>query len=143
MTERRYQELGQVALIVAVTIVGLLGVTALVVDGGLLFAARRNLQSLADGSARAGAMSLDENGLRESGDSLELDSSAAQQAATTYLNNSGFSGAVDVSVDSLSVQVRLSEVRPTLLLGLAGIRTIGTEASAVARPAIGTVREGS
>ena len=143
MTERANQELGQVALIVAVAMVGLLGVTALVVDGGLLFAARRNLQSVADGSARAGAMSLDENGLRESGGRLELDSSEAQQAATAYLNNSGFSGVADVSVDPLSVQVSLSEERPTLLLGLAGIRTLRTEASSVARPAIGTVREGS
>ena len=58
-------------------LLGLLAVAALVIDGGLLFAERRDLQGMADGAARAGAMAIDEELLRDDG-AVRLDPSAAQ-----------------------------------------------------------------
>ena len=52
--KRFRDERGVVAPLVAVMLIGLLGIAALVIDGGVLFAARRDLQGLADGAARAG-----------------------------------------------------------------------------------------
>lgn len=138
MTRRVKEESGQVAVIFATTLLGLLIVAALVVDGGMLFSARRNLQSLADGAARAGAMSVDENRLRSSGGRVvRLDPASARQAANEYLRGSGFSGGAEITVDSSSVGVGLREERPTLMMGIAGIRTITTQARSVAHPVVG------
>jgi hypothetical protein len=132
-------ESGQVAVIFAITLLGLLVVTALVIDGGVLFSARRDLQSLADGAARAGAMSLDENHLRSSGGRIvHLDPTSAQEAANEYLRGSGFSGRAEIATNLSSVSVGLREERPTLMMGIAGIKTINTSADAVAYPVIGT-----
>jgi uncharacterized membrane protein len=139
MTPRRGDQSGQVVIIFAITLIGLLAVTALVVDGGLLFAARRNLQSLADGAARTGAMSLDENLLRSSsGSTIQLDPTSAEQAVRQYLSSSGYSDVAEVSADSSSVRVELTEQRQTLLMGIAGIRTITGTATSVASPEAGT-----
>lgn len=143
MTWKTSDESGQVAVIFAITLLGLLVVTALVVDGGMLFSARRDLQSLADGAARAGAMALDENRLRSSGGLVvQVDPTSAQQAANEYLRVSGFSGRAEIAPDFFSVRVALREEMPTLMMGIAGMRTITTKADSVAQPVIGTGREG-
>ena len=129
-------ERGAVLPLVAVVMLGLLAITALVIDGGVMFAARRDLQGLADGAARAGAMSLDLTALR-SGDAVRLDPDAARAAAVDYLRTSGFTGHSDVSVDTLRVTVDLMQHRPTVMMGLLGIRTVRTEAHSVARPRAG------
>ena len=129
-------ERGAVLPLVAVVMLGLLAITALVIDGGVMFAARRDLQGLADGAARAGAMSLDLTALR-SGDAVRLDPDAARAAAVDYLRTSGFNGHSDVSVDTLRVTVDLMQDRPTVMMGLLGIRTVRTEAHSVARPRAG------
>ncbi len=132
-------ERGAVAPLVAVVLIGLLGVTALVVDGGVLFAARRDLQGLADSAARAGAMAVDLTSLR-SADHVILDTTEADQAARAYLRTAGFDGSVTVRADTLAVAVDLIQDRPTVLMGLVGIRTVRTEAHAVARPRAGIER---
>jgi len=56
MKANKKQEAGQVLVILALVLVGLLGFAALVVDGGTIFADRRFDQSAADASAVAGAV---------------------------------------------------------------------------------------
>lgn len=129
-------ERGAVAPLVAVVLIGLLGITALVIDGGVLFAARRDLQGLADGAARAGAMSLDVDTLR-SNDAVKLDPDAARRAARDYLRAAGFDGEMTVNADTLRVTVDLVQERATVMMGLLGIREMRTEAHAVARPRAG------
>lgn len=136
---RVHTERGAVAPLVAVVLLGLLGITALVVDGGVMFSARRDLQGLADAAARAGAMSLDVDALRAV-DQVILDPPLAELAARDYLRTAGFTGSVTVSADTLSVNVDLAEDRPTVMMGLLGIRTMRTEAHAVARPRAGIER---
>jgi Flp pilus assembly protein TadG len=127
---------GAVVPLTAVMLLGLLAVAALVIDGGVLFAERRDLQGLADGAARAGAMALDEELLRESG-AVRLDPEAAQAAAGRYLAAGGFEGDVRIDADMLGVIVDLEESRPTLMMGLLGLRAVRVTAHAVARPRVG------
>jgi Flp pilus assembly protein TadG len=122
-------------------LLGLLALAALVIDGGLLFAERRDLQGLADGAARAGAMAVDENVLRETG-AVRLDPAAAQAAAERYLETTGVEGTVRIDADTLSVTVDLQERRPTLMMGLLGVRTVDVAAHAVARPRVGIEEAG-
>jgi uncharacterized membrane protein len=62
-------------------------IAGLAVDGGVLLASRRELQSVADGAARAGATRLDLDRLRASGGSdVQLDQRQAVETAATYVN---------------------------------------------------------
>jgi hypothetical protein len=130
------EETGAVVPLTAVMLLGLLAVAALVIDGGVLFAERRDLQGLADGAARAGAMAVDEELLRETGD-VRLNPVAARTAAERYLGAGGFQGEVQIDADTLSVTVDLEESRPTLMMGLLGVRAVSVTAHAVARPRVG------
>src|SRR5882672_7628864 len=61
-------------------------IAGLAIDGGVLLASRRQLQSVADGAARAGATRLDLDKLRGSGGSdVQLDQTLALEAASSYL----------------------------------------------------------
>jgi uncharacterized membrane protein len=139
MRRLRGDEGGVVAPLVTVIMLGLLAITALVIDGGVLFAGRRSLQALADGAARAGAMQLDLAALRGK-DRVVLDPGDAEHAARRYLQAAGFEGEVTVNTDTLGVTVDLAESRATVLMGLVGVRTMRTEARAVARPRAGIER---
>jgi len=138
---RSPRESGAVAPLTAVMLLGLLAVAALVIDGGVLFAERRDLQGLADGAARAGAMAVDEEVLRETG-TVWLDPAAARAAAGRYLEAAGFEGDVQIDADMLSVTVDLEETRPTLMMGLLGVRDVTVTAHAVARPRVGIEEAG-
>jgi uncharacterized membrane protein len=133
---RLRSELGAVLPLTAVMLLGLLAVAALVVDGGLLFAERRDLQGLADGAARAGAMAVDEDLLRETG-TVRLDPAAARDAAGRYLAAAGFEGVMRIDADMLDVTIDLKETRPTLMMGLLGVRAVRVTAHAVAHPRVG------
>src|SRR6266852_5071036 len=64
-----------------------ISVAGLAIDGGVLLASRRQLQSVADGAARAGATRLDLDRLRSSGGAdVQLDQTLARQAAASYLD---------------------------------------------------------
>ncbi|HWB55564.1 MAG TPA: pilus assembly protein TadG-related protein [Gaiellaceae bacterium] len=58
MTRLRNDERGQVVVLLAVTLVVLLGSAALVIDVGRAYLAKRHLQSSADAAATAGALEL-------------------------------------------------------------------------------------
>ncbi len=133
------EESGSVAPLTAVMLLGLLAMTALVVDGGVLFAARRDLQGLADGAARAGAMAVDIDTLRQN-ELVRLDPGEAEKAARQYLSAAGFTGLSSIHADILRVTVHLSDTRSTVMMGLLGVRTVGVEAHAMARPRTGIDR---
>jgi uncharacterized membrane protein len=61
-------------------------ITGLAIDGAVLLVGRRQLQSVADGAARAGATQLDHELLRGSaGSQVQLEPAAARSAALGYL----------------------------------------------------------
>jgi uncharacterized membrane protein len=133
---RAGRESGAVAPLVAVMLLGLLAITALVVDGGILFAARRDLQGLADGAARAGAMAVDIETLRETG-KVRLTPVDSEAAAHEYIRAAGYRGTSSVSADILSVTVHLSDARSTVMMGLLGVDSVQVEAWGIARPRTG------
>ncbi len=49
-------ERGQVLVIIAIAIIGLVGITGLAIDGSIILADRRHAQNAADTSSLAGAM---------------------------------------------------------------------------------------
>ena len=61
MKKLRWEERGQAMVLIALTMVGLIGFLALAVDGGAAFAARRQMQNASDSAAIAGAKQIQEN----------------------------------------------------------------------------------
>jgi hypothetical protein len=55
MLERKPSEKGQILVLLVLVLIGLLGFTALAVDGGMIYADRRYMQSAADSASLAGA----------------------------------------------------------------------------------------
>ena len=131
-------ERGQVAPLVAISLVGLLAVAGLVIDGGMMFSARRQVQSLADGAARAGAMAVDEPLLRSNGGTaIPLNPGEAKLAARDYLEAAAFDGLSEVVASPDAVTVRLSTDRRTVLMSLVGVRHFEAKASSTAGPRSG------
>src|SRR6266511_4215300 len=114
------RQAGQVLVLAVVFALGLLVLLGLVTDGGLLFAARRDLQRTADAAARTGAAQLDEAAYRASGGTTaQLDPQPATDAAHRYLRAAGFDGRADVAAEPASVTVTVAtSMRPPVLGGL-------------------------
>ena len=137
---RNDDERGQASvLLIGVLMIGLMFV-GLAVDGARMFTARRDLQSVADSAALAGASSLDEAQYRASaGLDVRLDPVAARRAVDEVLSGSSLPATVrvDVAVTDDRVDVRISRpVRP-LFLGLVGMGPQGIGAHASASPQTG------
>ena len=106
---------GVVAVIVALLITGIIGMTALVVDMGSLYEDRRSLQGVADAAALAGVQEL--NGQYES------TFSARQEAEKNILENYKDDNSVDISfgsfggVDYTEIKVTVSNPDSPLYFG--------------------------
>jgi uncharacterized membrane protein len=137
----RQGERGQVIVLVAVMLVGLVALVGLVSDGGLVFAQRRDLQNIADGAALAGAMQLDESVYRASGE-VVLDESAAEQAATEYLAAEGSGLTYSVVARPEGVEVAVSRRASTGFLRVLGIDGVDIDARARAEPRHGIASAG-
>lgn len=130
-------ERGQVAALVAVMLFGLIVLVGLVIDAGLLFASRRDLQGLADGAARAGAMAVDELALRNGESGVRLDPDMARLQAREYLSSAGFAGSSDIKPGPDGTEVTLEMQRRTLIMAIVGIREVTVRASSTASPRYG------
>lgn len=115
-------------------------IAGLAIDGGVLLASRRQLQSVADGAARAGATRLDQVRLRDSaGADVQLDHAAAQDATRHYLDDrlardlvwqSAPNAQVDVSAHR--VHVTIQGTLHTAFLRVVHVDSVPVEASAFA-----------
>ena len=123
---------GQVLVMVALMMVGVVSVVGLVSDGGLVFAQRRDLQNVADAAAAAGAMQIDEAVYRSTGE-VVLDEQLARDAAVLYLD--GLDYVVNVLPDR--VEVAVSRQATTGFLRVIGIDGVEVTASASAEPRFG------
>ncbi|MDO8616122.1 MAG: pilus assembly protein TadG-related protein [Dehalococcoidia bacterium] len=125
---------GQVMILVAILMVGMVAVVGLVTDGGMVFTQRRDLQNVADAAAAAGASQIDEDAYRASaGASVVLDETAAYDAAARYLDNEGdLDYSVIVAPDRVDVSV--SRQARTGFLRAIGINGVDIDASATAEP---------
>jgi len=123
---------GQIIVLVAILMVGLVAVVGLVTDGGLVFSQRRDLQNVADAAALAGAMQIDEDAYRASG-TVALDERAARQAAEEYLGGEG-NITYSVLVQPGRLDVSVSRQASTGFLKVIGIDSFEISASASAEP---------
>lgn len=130
-------ERGQVTPLVVGMTVALLLCAGLVVDGGRVFAARREASDVAGQAARAGAQVISLDGLRGANTSA-LDPAGSRAAARGYLSSAGHDGVVTVEGDAVTVTVRITT--PLAILGLGGLaeRTVtGTETARSVRGVAG------
>ncbi len=116
-------------------------VAGLAVDGGVLLEERRELQSVVDGAARAGATQLDMPRLRASaGADVQLDLTLANRAALAYVSHALDTAPhawrtppnVQVRVDARRVRVTIQARLPTAFLRIADIDDVAVDADAVA-----------
>lgn len=116
-------------------------VAGLAIDGGLLLDSRRDLQSIADGAARAGATRLDTDRLRASGGAdVELEPGLARQAARQYMDQSllhtvhawDAQPESEIEVGARRVHVLMHATIQTAFLRIVFIDSVPVEASAFA-----------
>ena len=131
----------------AVLMIMLLGLSGLAMDGGQLFLARRDTQSLADAAARAGAAQLDQVAARINPDSPpQIDPIDATDAAETYIADARPGASVAVlAVDANHIAVRVtSPPVPVTLLQLTGVgSSIRVQAVGAAVPESGITEPGN
>lgn len=127
-------ESGQAIILIVFAIIGLVGITALAVDGGNAFLARRDVQNTADNAALAGALA------RIKGQDWAATTFAA--ANVSGYNNDGTTNTVTVSSPPQTgefagnieyIQVRITYNAPTYFAGVLGIRYVTVSGEATAR----------
>lgn len=121
---------GQVTPFVVVFVSVLLLFAGLVVDGGLVLAARLRATDEAQAAARAGAREADLDAYRATGE-FTLDAPRATAAAHSYLRTIGQDGEVLVAGDTVTVSIVASQ--PTQILGIVGISDIRVRGRGVAQ----------
>jgi uncharacterized membrane protein len=123
----------------------------LAIDGGVLLSSRRELQSVADGAARAGATRLDKQRLRASGGAdVQLDPALADAAARTYVQTALGSAAqvwqsepeTRVDIGPRRVHVWIHASLQTAFLRIVRIDQVPVDASAFADAQFG-IRDGN
>jgi Flp pilus assembly protein TadG len=133
MTNRR-AERGQALIIIVVAVIGLIGITALAIDGGNAYAERRKAQNAVDAAALAGALA------RIRGEQW-VDETFKMAAQNGY-NNDGTSNLVRIFSPPISgsyegnieyIQVQLTVHTRTYFANVVGIPTITNSVEATAR----------
>ena len=136
------EEGGQVIVLVAILMAGIVAVVGLVTDGGMVFTQRRDLQNVADAAVLAGAMQINEDAYRASGGAtVVLDEQVAYQAAVEYLEAEG-DLSYSVLVRLARVEVSVSREASTGFLRVVGINSVGITAKATAEPRHGVASAG-
>ena len=143
----RVRRRGAVAVLVAICLIPLIGVLALSLEGGMMLAARRRAQTVADASAYAAACqlykqsSLDPTGLDVLG---KAHAAASANAKANDFNNDGKTNKVEVNLPPSSqspswqinpgfVEVIITSYQPRSFSAIFGSGTMTIAARAVAR----------
>lgn len=128
-------QLGQALVWVAVMLPVFLAIVGLALDGGAVFAARRQTQNIADAAARAGAQQIDITRYRATGE-IVLDRPMARYVARQYVEGLG---GLDATVEAgdRQVIVRVRRDVPLSFLKLVGLSSTSIGATAAAEPFYG------
>jgi len=119
-----------------------LSIVGLTIDSGTMFKERRDLQVLADGAARAGAMQVDETVYRSSsGATVTLDPAMARTAAETYLSGQPANLRAKIDANTAQVVVQVQRNVPTAFLRIIRIDSANIGATSVALPRHGVATE--
>jgi len=122
------REAGSLVAFVAVVAVALFALFGLVVDGGEALASKREAAAEAEQAARSGADALSVDALRDG--QVRLNPVAALAAAEHYLQVTGHPGSVQISGNTVTVEVSITS--PTSVLSMVGIDRLTVSATASA-----------
>lgn len=112
-------EAGSVTVFAAITVLGILILCGLVVDGGAKLRAVQHADRVATEAARAAGQAADVAAL--AGGEARVDRQTAVDAATAFLAAAGATGTATVSADGTSVEVTVTSTAPTVFLGVISI----------------------
>jgi Flp pilus assembly protein TadG len=112
MKARNLSESGQAIVLLAISIVVLLGFTALAIDGGMVFSDRRHAQNAADAAALAGALQKS-NGQSDTVVIAAAERSAESNGYTTDQMSVAISPFTDFSGSYTLVTVEITKDTPT------------------------------
>ncbi len=145
---RRQDERGAMLVVTAISMVGLLALAGLVIDGGRAYSDHREAQNSADSAALAGASALNAI-INTAGANASVIHTAVQSSITANGTNGGFTCTlVDVNANTLSacptstatlpsgtagVSVRATDTQPTSFMKVVGANTFSAAASATAQ----------
>lgn len=107
----------------AITVLGLLLLVGLIVDGGSKLRATQRADAVAAEAARAAGQVLDLPAA-VAGQGASVDVVGAVAAASDYLDAAGLAGTIQVADDRTHLAVTTTTESPTVFLGLVGISTI-------------------
>jgi hypothetical protein len=148
MIQNKKLERGQALVLIVLSVIGLLSLTALTVDGGNAYLQKRAVQNAADSAALGGALARVRSGSAWVSTTYKI-------AAKNGYNNDGVTNVVEVYSPPISgphagdieyIQVRITAHTPTYFAGIVGIPEITTAAEAVTRtktPEITQILEGN
>jgi len=140
-TKQKGKERGQALILIALAIVGLLGMTALAVDGGNAYAERRRAQNAADTSALDAALAkvrggnLYSEGLERAASNAYVDDDPGVGSSHPKVNVEIYSGPISGPYQNNDeyVQVIITATIPTYFGRVIGISEITNKVEAVAR----------
>ena len=139
----RRKQRGMALVWVALYLPFFVSIAGLVMDGGQLFKAQRDLQDVADSAARAAAMQIDQQAYRaSSGATIVLDTGAAKAVGGQYITDQqqpDLTATIDAGPDAVRVQVDRDV--PTAFMRVVHIDTAHVRAVAVATPRHGISAE--
>jgi Putative Flp pilus-assembly TadE/G-like len=126
----RARDEGMISAFVVIFATALVGVTALVLDGGRMLAAHRQANYAADSAARAGAQAISQQAVYDGADVI-LDPVVAHDKACDLLDRAGYpcGGGTQVTVSGNEVQVEVEGSIDMSMLPI-GSQTVGGEGSA-------------
>jgi uncharacterized membrane protein len=141
----RYAQRAQALIWLTLMLPLFLAIAGLAIDGAVLLTARRELQSVADGAARAGATEVDLGALRASGgDQVRLEPQRATARAAAYLSDR-LNREVSWQTDPATrIQITTQAIQVTVAgqIGTAFLRAVHIDSFPVEATATATIQHG-
>ena len=122
---------GSVTLFMVISVVGLLALIGLEVDGGARVRAVQRADTLAAEAARAAGQAIDVPAAIPGGTPV-VDPASAQAAARRYLAANDVTGTVAIRDGGRTVAVDVTTTAPTIFLGIIGISSFTAHGEATA-----------
>ena len=116
-------ECGSMTIFFAITVLGLLLLVGLIVDGGAKLRATQRADAVAAETARAAGQVLDLPAA-VAGEGASVDVVGAVAAASAYLDAAGLTGSIQIADDRTHLAVTTTAESPTVFLGLIGVPTV-------------------
>lgn len=123
---------GSVTVFVAISVLGLLMLVGLIVDGGAKLRATQRADAVAAEAARAAGQMIDLPSA-VAGDGARANVAEAVAAAARYLDMVGAGGQVTVSDDGQHILVTATLESPSVFLAVVGIPTLSVSGKAEVR----------